>query len=67
MTLKGAAFLAFVATLLTTILLTWTFIVHFLNVLRGVEPMLVLFSSFLYAFASFAITLFFFLFHQSQR
>jgi hypothetical protein len=66
MTLKGAALLAFIGTLLMTAFLTWTFVFHFLNVLRGVEPLVVLFSSFIYAFGSFTLAVFFFVFHRSQ-
>jgi len=37
MTLKGAALLAFIGTLLATVFLTWMFILHVLTVLRGAE------------------------------
>jgi hypothetical protein len=47
MTLKGAALLAFLGTVLITALLVWTFVFHVLNVLRGVDPPVVLFSSFI--------------------
>jgi hypothetical protein len=66
MTLKGVALLAFIGTLLMTAFLTWTFVFHFLNVLRGVEPLVVLFSSFIYALGSFTLAVFFFVFHRSQ-
>ena len=66
MTTKGAAFLAFIGTLLITAFLTWTFVFHLLNVLRNVEAVVVLFPSFIYAFGSFTLTVFFFVFHRSQ-
>lgn len=66
MTLKSATLLAFIGMLLMTAFLTWTFAFHCLNVLRGVEPLAILFSSFIYAFGSFALAVFFFLFHRSQ-
>lgn len=66
MTTKGAAFLAFIGTLLITAFLTWTFIFHFLNVLRNVEAVVVLFPSFIYAFGAFTLTVFFFIFHRAQ-
>lgn len=67
MTLKGAALLALIGMILITAFLIWTFAFHFLNVLRGVEPLLVLFSAFIYAFACFTLVVFFFVFHGSQR
>jgi len=67
MTLKGAALLALIGTVLITAFLIWTFVFHFLNVLRGVEPKVVLFSAFIYVFACFTLAVFFFVFHRSQR
>jgi hypothetical protein len=66
MTLKGAALLAFIGSLLTTIYLTWMFVLHLFTVLRGAEAMVVLLSSFIYAFGSFTLALFFFVFHRTQ-
>jgi len=66
MTLKGAAFLAFIGTILITVLLAWTFVSHVLNFLHGAEPPVVLFSSFVYAFGCFTLAVFFFIFHRSQ-
>jgi hypothetical protein len=66
MTLKGAALLAFIGTLLITAFLTWTFVFNLLNVLRGVQAPVVLFSSFIYAFGSFTLTVFLFVFHRAQ-
>jgi hypothetical protein len=66
MTLKGAALLAFIGTVLITIFLTWTFVFHVLNVVRGAEPPVVLFASFVYAFGCFTLAVFFFIFHRAQ-
>lgn len=66
MTLKGAALLAFIGTILITALLIWTFVLHVINVLRGAEPAVVLFASFVYALGCFTVALFFFVFHRTQ-
>jgi hypothetical protein len=66
MTLKGAALLAFIGTVLITAFLTWTFVLKVLNVLQGAEPLVVLFSSFIYAFGCFTLALFLFVFHRAQ-
>ena len=67
MTLKGAALLAFIGTILMMAYLTWTFAFHVLDVLRGAEPPVVLFASFVYAFGCFTLAVFFFVFHRAQR
>jgi len=67
MTLKGAALLAFIGTILMMAFLTWTFAFHVLDVLRGGEPPVVLFASFVYAFGCFTLAVFFFVFHRAQR
>ena len=66
MTLKGAALLAFIGTVLITAFLTWTFALKVLNVLQGAEPPVVLLSSFIYAFGCFTLALFLFVFHSAQ-
>jgi hypothetical protein len=66
MTLKSAALLAFVGTLLATVFLTWMFILHLLLSLRGAEALAAVLSWFIYAFASLTLTVFFFVFHRSQ-
>jgi hypothetical protein len=45
MTLKNAALLALIGTILMTALLLWTFVSNMINVLRGVDAPVVLFSS----------------------
>jgi hypothetical protein len=66
MTLKNAALLALIGTILATVFLTWTFIMTTLNVLRGLAPPLMLFPWFVYAFACFSMAVFFYVFHRAQ-
>jgi hypothetical protein len=66
MTLKSAAFLALIGTILVTALLTWDFILDLLNVLNGLVPAVKLFSAFVYAFGALCVTVFFFVFHRAQ-
>ena len=67
MTLKNAALLALIGTVLMTALLVWTFVFNFLNLLRGLVPAVTLFSSFIYAFGCFSVMVFFYVFHRAQR
>ena len=46
MTLKNAALLALIGTILMTALLVWDFVFTVLNVLRGVVPAVMLFDPF---------------------
>jgi hypothetical protein len=66
MTLKNAALQALIGTILMTALLVWTFVFNFLNVLRGLVPAVMLFSSFIYAFGCFSVAVFFYMFHRAQ-
>ena len=66
MTLKGAAFLAFIGTLLVTALLVWDFVFTLLNVLRGLTPAVTVFSSLIYAFGALTVALFFYVFQKQQ-
>jgi hypothetical protein len=66
MTLKNAALLALIGTILMTALLLWTFVLTFLNVLRDLVPAVTLFQSFVYAFGCFSVAVFFYLFHRAQ-
>jgi hypothetical protein len=66
MTLKNAALLALVGTVLMTALLVWNFVLTFLNVLRDLVPPVTLFSSLIYAFGSLTVMVFFFVFHRTQ-
>jgi len=67
MTLKSAALLALIGTILMTVLLVWNFVLVFLNVLRDLVPAVSLFSSFTYAFGAFSMMVFFFVFHRAQQ
>jgi hypothetical protein len=66
MTLKNAALLALMGTVLMTAFLVWTFVFNFLNLLRGLVPAVTLFSSFIYAFGCFSVMAFFYVFHRAQ-
>jgi hypothetical protein len=67
MTLKNAAVLALIGMILATLLLVWTLVFNFVNVLRGLAPPVLLFSWFIYAFASFSVAVFFYVFHRAQQ
>jgi hypothetical protein len=67
MTLKNAALLALVGTILMTALLVWNFVFTLLNVLRDLVPAVSLFSSLIYAFGSLTVMVFFFVFHRAQQ
>jgi hypothetical protein len=49
-----------------TAFLVWTFVFNFLNVLRGLVPAVMLFSSFIYAFGCLSVAVFFYMFHRAQ-
>lgn len=66
MTLKNAALLALIGTILMTVLLVWDFVFTVLNVVRGVVPPVMLFHSFIYAFGCFSVMVFFFVSHRTQ-
>ena len=67
MTLKNAALLALVGTILMTVLLVWNFVSNVIYVLRGVQAPVVLFAPFIYAFGCLTVTVSFFVFHRAQR
>jgi hypothetical protein len=66
MTLKNAALLALIGTIMITALMVWRFVATFLNILRELVPAVTLFSSFIYAFACFSVAVFFYVFHKAQ-
>jgi hypothetical protein len=66
MTLKNAALLALIGTVLMTAFLVWMFVFNFLNLLRGLVPAVTLFSSLVYAFGCFSVMVFFYVFHRAQ-
>jgi hypothetical protein len=67
MTLKSAATLAFIGTLLTAALLIWDFVFDVINVVEGLIPLAKLFSSFLFALAGLSLAIFFYVFRKSQN
>jgi uncharacterized membrane protein len=66
MSLKNAALLALVGTLLLTILLAADFINTFLGVVREVIPAMALLRSLVYLIASLTVTVFFYVFNRAQ-
>lgn len=66
MTLKSAAFLAFIGTVLVTALLMWNLIFSVVNVLRGLLPAVVLLPALIYAFAALSVAVFFSVFQKTQ-
>jgi hypothetical protein len=66
MTLKNAALLALIGTILMTVLLVWNFVFTCLNVLRDLVPAVSLFQSFIYAFGCFTVAVFIYVFHRTQ-
>ncbi len=66
MTLKKAAFLALIGTVLAAALLVWDLIFTVLNVVRGLAPAVHLISSLIFAFAAFSVAVFFYVFHRTQ-
>jgi len=66
MTIKTAAFLALVGMVLLTVLVTVDFIATLTGVLHDVVPAMALLRSLVHLFASFAVTVFFYVFHRAQ-
>ena len=66
MTLKTAALLALVGTILVTALLVWNLIFSVVNVVRGLLPAVVLFPALIYAFAALSVAVFFAVFRNTQ-
>jgi hypothetical protein len=66
MTLKSAAFLALVGTVLLTILLIANLIGDVLGVARGLLPAMRLLTSLIYTFAGLSAAVFFYAFHKRQ-
>lgn len=67
MTLKSAALLALVGTILLTILLASGCIVSVTGFLRGVVSAGAMLSSFIRVFATLTLVVFFYVFHNAQR
>lgn len=67
MSLKNAAFLAFLGMLLLSLLLVWRLVMDILNVTQGLIPLQTLLATVVYAFAAITATVFFFVFQSNQR
>jgi hypothetical protein len=66
MTLKKAAQLAFLGTLLLTVVLAVDFLNVLLGVSRSLVPAITLLRALIYLFASLCVTVFFFVFTKSR-
>jgi len=66
MTLRNAALLALIGTVLMTALSVWNLVFNLLNLLRGLVPAVTVLSSLVYAFGCFSVMVFFFVFHRAQ-
>jgi hypothetical protein len=66
MTLRNAALLALIATTLVAALLVWDLISNVLNVVRGLLPGVIVFSSLLCAFAAVSVAVFLYMFRKTQ-
>ncbi|MCL5670814.1 MAG: hypothetical protein M1423_05885 [Acidobacteria bacterium] len=66
MSLKNAALLALMGTVLLTVLLAAHFISTLLGVLRDLIPAMALVASLVYLFASFSVLVFFYVFYRKQ-
>ena len=66
MTLKSAALLALIGTILAAAFLVWDLIFNILNVLQGLVPAVVLLRSLIYTFGAISVAVFFFVFHKKQ-
>ena len=66
MSLKNAAFLALIGTLLLTVLLALDFVKTVSGVLSDVVPVVALLRSLVYLLASLSVTVFFYVFHRAQ-
>ena len=66
MTLKNAALLALIGTILAMVLLVWTFASTVVNVLRGLAPPVIMFPWLVYSFALLSVDVFFYVFQKAQ-
>jgi len=66
MTLKQASFLAFIGTLLLSILLAVDLILDLLSLARGLIPAVTLLTSLIHTFAAVSVGVFFYVFQRAQ-
>ena len=66
MSLRNAALLAMIGTVVLTILFLLNLVNNFLAFMHGLIPAMVLLSSLIYAFAALSMAVFFYVFHRAQ-
>jgi len=66
MSLKNAALLALIGTVLLTVLVLAHFITTILGVIRDLIPAMALLTSLVHLFASFSVLVFFYVFYRKQ-
>lgn len=66
MTIRNAALLALIGTILVTALLAIDLIRNALNVASGLTPAVTLLSSLIFTFGALSVAVFFFVFHKAQ-
>ena len=66
MSLKNAALLALIGTILLTVLVLAHFITTILGVIRDLIPAMALLTSLVHLFASFSVLVFFYVFYRKQ-
>jgi len=66
MSLKNAALLALIGTILLTVLLAASFISTVLEVMRDVIPAMALLTSLVHVFTSLSVLVFFYVFYRAQ-
>ena len=66
MSIKNAALLATIGTVVLTILLLLRFVNDLLALIRGLIPAMVFLSSLIYAFAAITVVVFFYVFHRGR-
>ena len=66
MSLKNAALLALIGTILLTVLIVVGFISTLLGVMRGVIPAMALLRSLVHVFTTVTVLVFFYVFHRAQ-
>ena len=66
MSLKSAALLALIGTILLTVLIAGSFIFTLLAFIRGLIPAMTLLTSLVHLFTSVTLLIFFYVFHRTQ-
>jgi len=66
MALKQASLLAFIGTLLLSLLLIVDLVLDLLSLARGLIPAVTLLTSLIHTFAAVSVAIFFFVYHRAQ-